>query len=236
MAHEDNRSKALAKKAKASAASYTGKKYKSKDTIVKEVSSALGLTTVPNTPPPGTKWGKEDSATSTYAANLTGKDKWYYGEEASALTNKAIADSAASSGYYATDSQGNIIVSKTTGDPLLTSKGYELKYGKSGGAMGSGDPTGAMTSIPISKEMLQTQNKVISAVTGVLGAVSPGVGATVLKLTSAQASKDAYLTPGKAYDTYQEKFKKKQAGKEFTSTRNVLGVLGLQHEKKTLGQ
>jgi len=112
----------------------------------------------------------------------------------------------------------------------------ELKYGISGGAMGSGDPTGVLSSIPISESMLKAQNKIKTAIQGAIGLMVPQPMSTIAKLGMAESSADL-LQPGKAHADYTKKFEAKQAGKKFTSTRNVLGVLGLTgHKKKTLGE
>lgn len=197
------------------------------------VKNQLGLTTVPNTPPPGTKWSKNDSATSIFAANLSGKDKWMYGEETSRLTNQYLADiGLAKKSSQNPDGSWNY---------NLTSEGWEMKYGsytpggtQTPGAMGSGDPRGIITSTPISKNMLQSQNKLKGAILGIAGIAAGGNPAgLIMRGVGAKSLADAYATPGKAYDTYTKKFKARQQGKKFTQQRNLLGVLGLQNEKKT---
>jgi hypothetical protein len=235
----------------------TTKKKEEKKKAVSEginaVETALGLTTVPNTPPPGQEWGSGDSPTSTFAANLTGDDKWHYGTEASQATDDyliSLGSDYATVGNYFRKEGGNFVrISNeegerlyAEGDPnisrsiLTTSKGNEVKYGVSEGAMGSGDPTGVMTSTPISMDMLQKQNKIKTAVQGAIGQVVPGVGGAIAKLGMAESSADL-LQPGAAYQDYKQKFSAAQAGKKFTSARNVLGVLGLTgHKKKTLGE
>ena len=235
--------KAAEKKAKKAAQVAAGKKY---------VAKKLGLTTVPNTPPPGTTWGKYASPTSTVAMNLKGKDMFMYGKEASAATNEYLATQTeeAKIGNYFKQVGGEFIrLSKIEGEKLMaqgdpsvsasyqmTSAGKKMKYGISGGAMGSGDPTGAMTSIPISRDMLQRQNVIKTAIQGAIGLMTPAPLSTVAKLGMARSSADV-LQPGAAYKDYTQQFKAKQAGKKFTSTRNLFGVLGLTgHKKKTLGQ
>ena len=183
-----------------------------------KVARDLGLTTVPNTAPPGTKNpGKWASATSTLALNLTGKDQRMYGEEASALTNKYLKQ------YTGTYGKGG----------FKTQKGQDLTYGESRGAMGTGDPTGVMSSIPLSSKMLQTQNKIKGYTTALLSLAVPAPLGTVMRVGAAQNLVDA-AQPGAAYTDYTKKFQAKQSGKKFTSTRNVLGLLKEQHKKKTL--
>ena len=235
--------KAAAKKAKKAAQVSAGKKY---------VATKLGLTTVPNTPPPGTKWGKYASPTSTVAMNLKGKDKFMYGTEASAATNEYLATQTeeAKIGNYFKQVGGEFIrIGKEEGAKLMaqgdpsvsasyqmTSAGKEMKYGMGGGAMGSGDPTGIMGSTPISSKMLESQNKLKTMIQGAIGLMTPAPISTIAKLGMARSSADL-LQPGAAYKDYTQQFKAKQAGKKFTSTRNLFGVLGLTgHKKKTLGE
>jgi hypothetical protein len=102
--------------------------------------------------------------------------------------------------------------------------------------MGSGDPTGIMGSTPISSKMLESQNKMKTIIQGAIGLMTPAPISTIAKLGMARSSADL-LQPGAAYKDYTRQFKAKQAGKKFTSTRNLFGVLGLTgHKKKTLGQ
>lgn len=240
--------KTAAKKAKKAAQVKAGKAY---------VATTLGLTTVPNTPPPGTKWGKYASPTSTFAANLTGKDKWMYGSEASAATDKYLATQTeeAKIGNYFKQVGGEFIrIDKAEGAKLmaqgdpsvsasyqLTSAGKEIKYGISEGAMGSGDPTGIMGSTPISSKMLERQNKIQTIVQGAIGLAIPSsapgkVGKMITRGMMAESAINL-MQPGKAYEDYTKKFQAKQAGKKFTSTRNLFGLLGLTgHKKKTLGE
>jgi hypothetical protein len=139
----------------------------------------------------------------------------FYGEKASAATNEYL---------------------ELAGVEKHSKLWNELKYGISGGAMGSGDPTGVLSSIPISESMLKTQNKIKTVIQGAIGLMVPQPMSTIAKLGMAESSTDL-LQPGKAHADYTKKFEAKQAGKKFTSTRNVLGVLGLTgHKKKTLGE
>ena len=139
----------------------------------------------------------------------------FYGEKASAATNEYL---------------------ELAGVEKHSKLWNELKYGISGGAMGSGDPTGVLSSIPISESMLKTQNKIKTVIQGAIGLMVPQPMSTIAKLGMAESSADL-LQPGKAHADYTKKFEAKQAGKKFTSTRNVLGVLGLTgHKKKTLGE
>tara|TARA_R100001082_G_C4324210_1_gene142555 strand:+ start:247 stop:945 length:699 start_codon:yes stop_codon:yes gene_type:complete len=189
------------------------------------VTKKLGLT--------GVSYGAagQKFASDTVASKLKGKDQKFYGREVSKEINEYLVRTG---------------VAKRTGGGgyLLSSTGYEIKHGagsykpgqiQTPPAMGTGDPTGALTSTPISKSMLQSQNKFKGLVTAALSFATPGIGATALRLSATKSLADA-AQPVKAYSEYSKKFDAKQTGRKFTSTRNVLGVLGLQHQKKTLGQ
>tara|TARA_R100001082_G_scaffold27834_1_gene13944 strand:+ start:879 stop:1616 length:738 start_codon:yes stop_codon:yes gene_type:complete len=237
MAHEPGhgRSGALTKSFKSSvkkqkAKIASGKAYasRSKEYHVQQAKRAvtknLGLT--------GVSYGAagQKFATDTFASKLKGKDQKFYGHEA----NKAINEYLVGAG-----------LAKRTGGGgyWLSSAGYETKYGagsyvpgarqQSFGAMGSGDPTGALTSTPISKSMLQSQNKFLGLATMVLSAAAPGIAGTAMRVAGAKNLYDA-ATPQKAYNQYEAKFAAKQTGRPFTQTRNVFGLLGFdQQGKKT---
>jgi hypothetical protein len=109
--------------------------------------------------------------------------------------------------------------------------------------MGSGDPSGALTSVPISSQMLQSQNKMKGLMVGALSLGMPGIGATAMRLDAAKSLKDA-ATPETAHAEYIKKFKAKQKGIKPDSSSNIitdtLGVvkstLGAGDKKTTLGQ
>jgi|10_taG_2_1085330.scaffolds.fasta_scaffold17677_4 hypothetical protein len=80
-----------------------------------------------------------------------------YGGKASKMTNEylvSIGEAKRGNPYY--DHKGKI----TGYSYILTSKGREMKYGQSGGAMGSGDPTGIMSSTAISRTMWDAQKDI----------------------------------------------------------------------------
>ena len=80
-----------------------------------------------------------------------------YGGRSSQFTNEylvSIGEAKRGNPYY--DHKGKI----TGYSYNLTSKGREMKYGQSGGAMGSGDPTGIMSSTAISRTMWESQKEV----------------------------------------------------------------------------
>jgi len=147
----------------------------------------------------------------TKAYKLKGKDKDFFGSEASQATNKYLVSiGAAKQGNPYYDDKGNI----TGYSYLLTSKGKKMKYGISGGAMGSGDSTGIMTSIPISQPMHKTQKFIQGIATMAMSLVMPktGVGAFggfALRSTAADSFQSMNQ---KGYNTYMKKFEQKQKG------------------------
>lgn len=96
------------------------------------------------------------------------KGNMMYGGAASTATNEFLVSiGEATKGSQNPDGSFNY---------MLTSKGYEMKYGqKPGGAapaMGTGNPAGILTSTKISKEMFESQQKFqlgLAALTGIMG-------------------------------------------------------------------
>tara|TARA_R100001126_G_C4821640_1_gene147014 strand:+ start:108 stop:809 length:702 start_codon:yes stop_codon:yes gene_type:complete len=117
------------------------------------------------------------------------------------------------------------------GDPSVSrsvignKESLSMKYGVTGGAMGSGDPTGAMTSTPISEEMLRRQNLIKGVATAGMSFAMPGVGGTLLRTEAAKSFTD-YGQPGEAYEDYMEGFEAKQQGKKFKSKRSIQSFAG----------
>ena len=220
MAEEDNRSRHLkttfgssVKKHRADVkkgkATLSRSKSDIKKSVKAEVSKKLGLTAV---------GGLGGNSEGYIASNEKGKDKLFYGGKASEYTNEALKK------YSGMHLGGNV----------YSKDAMNIKYGSSGGAMGSGDPSGIMSSIPISKKMQQSQNKFLGLTLAVLGGATPGLGGTVMRAVGAKNLSDATLTSGSAYNEYTQKFQTLQKGKKFTSTRNLFGLLGFdQHGKKT---
>ncbi len=130
------------------------------------------------------------------------------------------------SGAVLRDGAGNIIRSKTTGKAILTSYGASLKFGGDGTptAMGTGDPSGALTSVPISKEMLKRQNMVKGIAVGAASLAMPGIGGTMMRLDASRAIGDM-ATPDAAFADYQATFKAKQEGKKPPKKRTLLESL-----------
>jgi len=188
----------------------------------------------------------------TLAYNLKGKDRYFYGKEASKFTDDAMVDkNIVKVGNYFKKVGGEFVrISKTegeklyaAGDPSISrsvignSNANTIKYGSSNSAMGSGDPTGVMTSTPISKEMLERQNKIKGLSTAALSFAVPGVGGSVMRASAATDLVNA-SQPQLAYNDYMKSFSAKQSGKKFTSDRNMLGImkLGLSKGKDKLGE
>ena len=186
------------------------------------------------------------------ANNLIGKDQDFYGQEASKAANDAMVKAKiVKAGNYFRKEGGNFIrISREEGERLYaagdssisrstigSSNSNRIKYGATNGAMGSGDPSGAMTSIPISEKMLQQQNKILGWTTAALSFAVPGVGASVMRASASKNLIDARQS-GAAYEDYTKKFDATQKGKKFTSQRNVTGImaLGLSKGKDKLGE
>tara|TARA_R100000805_G_scaffold5263_2_gene6590 strand:+ start:8101 stop:8742 length:642 start_codon:yes stop_codon:yes gene_type:complete len=157
-----------------------------------------------------------------------------YGGEASKITNEYLV---------------SINEAKRTGGGgyMLTSKGYEIKYGsytpgavQDPGAMGTGNPGGVMSSVPISKKMLEEQNRIKSIALAGASVINPtaSIVNTPLRMAANTASVDAN-NPQAAVDEYSRMFSAKQRGQPFTSNRNNLGMLNLtknNKQKDQLGQ
>jgi len=167
----------------------------------------------------------------TLAYNLKGKDRYFYGKEASKFTNEEMVKRGLLSYNKDTGGYSNVV------DGKIISNANIIKYGASNGAMGSGDPTGVMTSTPISKEMLERQNKIKGLSTAALSFAVPGIGGSVMRASAATDLTNA-SQPQLAYNDYMKSFSAKQSGKKFTSDRNMLGImkLGLSKGKDKLGE
>ena len=127
---------------------------------------------------------------------------------------------------------------------MLTPKGYEIKYGsytpgavQDPGAMGSGNPGGVMSSVPISKKMLEEQNRIKSIALAAASVINPSAAIvnTPLRMAANTASVDA-KNPQAAVDEYSRMFSAKQRGVPFTSNRNNLGMLNLTKNNKQKDQ
>ena len=203
-----------------------GKKY---------VKKKLGLKT---TVPSPISYMQDEKKTLAY--NLKGKDRKFYGQEASKATDDYLVQTGkVKVGNYFKQVGGEFIRLDreegeklyAAGDPSISrstigdTRSKQIKYGQSDSAMGSGDPTGVMTSTAISKEMLQQQNKVKGILIGGLSLAAPSVGGTLMRMSAAKAGVD-YAQPEAAYKDYMKGFEAKQKGEKYKSERNVQGVLG----------
>ena len=125
-----------------------------------------------------------------------------FGSEASQATNEylaSIGEAKKGNPYY--DHKGNI----TGYSYFLTSKGKEMKYGKSEGAMGSGDPSGIMSSVPISEAMFEKQKKIQTVALAGMSLAMPMGGGQLLRAAAA----DTFQRP---YSDYISTFYKGQSG------------------------
>ena len=158
---------------------------KTVDTITKQVKKDLGIVTMT---------GYKPNESSTVVATKAQKPTMF-GGEASQAVNEALVKkgllSKTDKGSYT-----NVVNNKIIGGS--GKKIREIKYGQSGGAMGSGDKTGVMGSIPISKQMYEAQQKTKIA----LGLGAAAMGAPTGGLIYSGVS---YLRKG-AYDNYLQKF------------------------------
>ncbi len=126
-------------------------------------------------------------------------------------------------GNYFRKEGGNFIrISKKEGEKLYASgdpsisrstignkESQYLKYGKSDSAMGSGDPTGIMTSTAISAPMWKRQQKIKAMTLAALSFAVPMGAGTLMRMSAA----DAWKNKGQAgYDQYLNKFYSNMAG------------------------
>ena len=158
--------------------------------------------------------------TGMYASKLTGTKggTGFYGQEASKATDDYLVETGqVKVGSYFKKEGGNFIrISKSegerlyaAGDPSISrstiggTKSKELKYGKSDSAMGSGDPTGIMTSTAISQPMHKRQKQIQALTLGGLSLAMPMGAGTLMRMSAADAWKDRGQT---GYNQYLGKF------------------------------
>ncbi len=94
-------------------------------------------------------------------------------------------------------------------------------------AMGTGDPTGALTSVPISSDMLQSQNKTKALILGGLSFAAPTIVGTPLRLAAGEAAAN-FANPEAAHADYMGGFEAAQQGKKYKKKTNVQGIVGEQ--------
>ena len=123
------------------------------------------------------------------------------------------------------------------GDPSISrstignTKSKELKYGKSGGAMGSGDNTGIMTGIPISSEMFESQKKAKTIILGGLSLAVPGIGGSIMRAASYNYNKSTY-------GDYRSSFNENMSNSNFASSNqasNIQSSSDLSASNKAMG-
>jgi len=153
------------------------------------------------------------------ANNLKGKDQDFYGREASDETNKEMEKRGLLSYNKDTGGYTNVV------NNVIKSDSNAIKYGASNSAMGSGDPTGAMTSIPISSKMLESQNKTKALILGGLSLAAPSIVGVPMRIAAGEAGINA-ANPEAAYNDYQQSFQAKQEGKTYKKKRNIQGLVG----------
>ena len=149
------------------------------------------------------------------ANNLKGKDQDFYGSEASKATDDyLVSQNKVKVGNYFKKVGGEFVrISKAEGEKLYAkgdpsisrstignTKSQELKYGQSNSAMGSGDPTGIMTSIQISEPMFQSQKKIQNIALGAMTLMGvPTAGGMLLNNNKTSNNYNNYLS--KFYST-----------------------------------
>jgi hypothetical protein len=153
-------------------------------------------------------------------------EKDMYGGYASKEASRFIGDQPASKGYYMTTDDGKKILDSNN-MPILTSRGYKLKYGNSG-AMGIGEKS-IMGSVPISERMFEQQRKMKMTMLGGLSVFAGPIGGTIMRAGAA----DAYNSK---YSDYQKSFKANMSsGKDFAShVNNQTNVWGQPTETANL--
>ena len=165
--------------------------------IRKEVKKNLGLTAV----------GGIGAGNMGYvASNLTGKDKVMYGEEAATETKKAMADRGLGTYNAETGSFSNVVGNK------IISGTDKIMYGNSG-VMGSGDPSGVLSSIAISQPMFRSQQKLKTAIAGGMALMGIPVIPSAMACDARRAS----------YESYAKNFAKAQSSASFTARVNTGG-------------
>ena len=163
--------------------------------IKKEVKKNLGLTAV----------GGLGAGNMGYVAtNLTGKDRVMYGEEAATETKKAMAARGLGTYNPETGSFINVVGNK------IISGTDKIMYGNSG-VMGSGDPSGVLSSIQISQPMFRSQQKLKTAIAGGMALMGIPVIPSAMAYDARRAS----------YESYAKNFAKAQSSASFTARVNT---------------
>ena len=140
-----------------------------------------------------------------------------YGGRASQFTNEylvSIGEAKRGNPYY--DHKGKI----TGYSYNLTSLGRELKYGRSGTAMGSGDPTGIMTSTAISRTMWESQKEVQKLMT---------LGPMGLMMSAAKKNEESY-------NKYLDSFYNQQSSTSIAYNTNAGNISNGENQNAVTGE
>ena len=121
--------------------------------------------------------GSSTQKKSYGAYNLKGKDIDFYGEEANASANEYLKKQEELTGFK--------------------SQGQRMKFGKSNTAMGSGDPSGILTSTKISEKMFESQRNIQGLIMGAMALGGIPLAGSMLIYNS---------RPGNNYSNYLNKF------------------------------
>ena len=159
------------------------------------------------------------------ATNLTGKDQDFYGSEASAFAKQEAIDRGVGKvGSYFIQQGGEFIrIDKKQYDKLKDQgatnlsvslvgdrKTQEFMYGASSTAMGSGDRSGVLTSIPISQKMFERQRNIKLAIAGGLAMAGvPGIPSAML-----------YDSMRTDYEGYLDRFNKNMTSTSIAASSN----------------
>jgi len=189
---------------------------------VKKVKKDIGFTEKKAGPFDYLQKGK---TTGTYAVT-NGKTNDMYGGAASKATNDyLVSEGKVKVGNYFKKVGGEFIrISKEEGEKLYAKgdpsisrsvignkSSLGLKYGQSNSAMGSGDPTGIMTSIQISEPMFESQKKIKSIAMLGMAAVGMPLAGTFLAYNN---------RPSNTYDNYLKKFYSTMSSSGIQSSQN----------------
>ena len=112
-------------------------------------------------------------------------DPLMYGKAASEAAKKRMEERGLGTYNPETGSFSNVV-----GNRIIS--GNKM-YGDSGTAMGSGDPTGVMTSIPISQKMFERQKNIVSAIGLGLGLAGVPIIPSAMIFDAQRKSYDDYI-------------------------------------------
>ena len=189
----------------------------------KAVKKAIGFTEKKAGPFDYLQKGK---TTGTYAVT-NGKTNDMYGGAASKATDDyLVSQNKVKVGNYFKKVGGEFVkISKAEGEKLYAkgdpsisrsvignTKSQELKYGQSNSAMGSGDPTGIMTSIQISEPMFQSQKKVQNIALGAMAIMGVPLTGTAFAYNN---------RPSNSYDNYLKKFYSTMSSSGIQSSQKI---------------